>query len=384
MGGAMVASDSWYTAVYYNPAGMAYQEDVGLSVGVNYLNNFPKLNIDFGEEQIDRGERDQGLAIGFSTPLGGGKISKRIFIGFGAYLPYPFSRSVTEIRSFDPSNPYFIQYENRNRSSFFTTALSFRAWRDVAFSIGTEVLVRLNLTQANIIMNDEGLKLGFDALYPLDFAPTLGMAYRPRSWLTLGLAYHGKTMIQSDVDISLSVIILDEYLFPVRASFVDACRPQQIDAGIGFRPIPELLLAPTLTWADFSDYVPPVVVFEEMGGTFPTEAYHFQDYWIPRIGLEYFVLPTLAVRAGYFYRNSSVSAQTGETSFIDCPTHGVGVGAGYNYNDPLGIIPWPVYLELAYQAHVLEETHADKPGDSADFWAKGTSHFLNVTLMYNF
>ena len=70
MGGAMVASDSWYTAVYYNPAGMAYQEDVGLSVGVNYLNNFPKLNIDFGEEQIDRGERDQGLAIGFSTPLG--------------------------------------------------------------------------------------------------------------------------------------------------------------------------------------------------------------------------------------------------------------------------------------------------------------------------
>lgn len=384
MGGAMAGIDSHYTAVYYNPAGMSLREDGRPSVGLSYVFNNPDLTLNRNGTKTNRVEQDEGVAFGLSTALGTGKISQRIFLGFGSYLPFPFNKSVTEIRSFDPADPYFIQYENRNRSLFFTAAISYLAYENISLAIGTEVLVRLNLTQANITMNDEGLKLGFDAIYPLDFAPTFGIAIHPRPWLRFGAAYHGETKIQSEIDISLSVIILDEYLFPVRASFADAYRPQQIDFGLGIGPFRGLLLASALTWVDFSDYIPPVVVFEEMGGSFPREEYSFHDYWVPRIGAEYSIVPFLVVRAGYFYRNSSVPPQTGETSFIDCPTHGIGTGLGISASDPFDIIPNPIQVEFSYQAHILEEVRADKPGTVDDFQASGISHFFNVTLMYNF
>ena len=384
MGGAMAGIDSRYTAVYYNPAGMSLRENGSPCVGLSYVFNNPDLTLNRNGTKINRVEQDEGVAFGLSTALGGGKISRRIFLGFGSFLPYPFNKSVMEIRSFDPAEPYFIQYENRNRGLFFTAAISFLAYENISLAIGTEVLVRLNLTQANIIMNDEGLKLGFDAIFPLDFAPTFGIAIRPRPWLRFGAAYHGETKIKSEIDISLSVIILDEYLFPVRASFADAYRPQQIDLGFGIGPFRGLLLASALTWVDFSNYIPPVVVFEEMGGSFPSEKYSFRDYWIPRIGAEYSIVPFLAVRAGYFYRNSSVPPQTGETSFIDCPTHGIGTGLGISATDLFDIVPNPIQVEISYQAHILKEVHADKPGTEDDFQASGCSHFFNATLIYNF
>jgi len=401
MGGALVGCDDQYTAVYYNPAGMAFHEGKDLNVGVSYLYSIPSLNIKgAGQNPADARSNvasDQGVSVGLSTPLRSGKIAQVISAGIGVYIPYPFISSVIELKSFDPSIPYFLQYENRNRFLMATAALSYKAWKKLAFAIGTDILIHLSPLTADVALVNNVAKIGLDAKFPLDFAPTAGIQYRPTDWLSLGAAYHGKTQIKVKVQSNI-YISPDEDPLQLPISYRDAYKPQQVEIGFGLKPLKDLRVSGALTWVDFSNYVPPIAIvditadqkFAELMNVIKQflpvyDNLKFKDYWIPRLGAEYKITPHLDARAGYFYRNSSVSAQTEDTSFVDLPTHGISAGIGITFSDPLDIIDNPIKVDFSYQGQFLQNAKVIKTNIvNQSYSAGGSCHLVTGTLMYFF
>ena len=401
MGGSLVGTDNQYTAVYYNPAGMAFHEGKDLDLGVSYLYSFPSLDIK-GAGTNPAAFRsnlssDQGISIGLATPLRSGKIAQVISAGIGIYMPYPLINSIIELKSFDPTVPYFVQYENRNQFLMANVGLSYKAWKKLAFGIGADILIRLNTTVDAALVNNQA-KISLDAKFPLDIAPTAGIQYRPTDWLSLGAAYHGKTQIKVAMKANIMAKELIGSDVPVIISFQDAYKPQQVELGFGAKAMKDLLVSGTLTWVDFSSYVPPYPVIKiatdaNLAGLAQIaeqylpkyEIKKFKDYWIPRLGLEYTVTKHLDARAGYFFRNSSVSAQTGQTSFIDLPTHGISAGIGITFADPLDIIDNDIKVDLSYQGQFLKKTTVNKANAAyQSYTAGGNCQLITGTLSYLF
>ena len=399
MGGSMVGSDTDYTAVYYNPAGMAFHEGKDLNVGASYLYSIPSLSIKGAGTKNPAAARsdvasDQGVSLGLTTPLRSGKIAKVISAGIGIYMPYPLINSVIELRSYDPTVPYFVQYENRNQFLMANVGLSYKAWEKLAFGVGADILIHLHTTIDVALVNNQA-KAGLDAKFPLDIAPTAGIQYRPTDWLSLGVAYHGKTQIKVAVKAN---IMAGDLNVPAIISFQDAYKPQQVEMGFGAKPMKDLLVSGTLTWVDFSSYVPPypvigiaadanLAVLAQIAEQYlpKYQIMKFKDYWIPRLGLEYKVTEHLDARAGYFYRDSSVRKQTGQTSFIDLPTNGISAGIGITFTDPLNILDNDIKVDLSYQGQFLVKSTTIKDDPQyQSYSASGSSHLVTGTLSYLF
>jgi len=401
MGGAMVGFDDQYSAVYYNPAGMAFNKEKGINLGASFLYSMPSLEIK-GAGPNPAASRsnmafDEGISVGFSSPLGSGTIGKAISAGVGVYLPFPFTFYILELKSFKPSVPYFIQYENRNHFTMITAAVSYKPWRKLSFAVGMDILIGCDIN-ANMALEGNKAKVGVDGPFPWDDTPTAGIQYRPTDWLSFGAAYHGKSQDKVKVTAHLDARPLLDEPIPVLLVWRDAYKPQQVEMGFGLKPLEKLTVAGAFTWVDFSDYIPPIVKISLDSTSHTTEAmqdvlnqyiktykYKFNDYWIPRLGAEYQVTEHLSARAGYFYRNSSVPAQTGETSFIDPPTHGIGAGIGIAFSDPLGLIANSIHVDLSYQGQFLQEVKVNKASvANQSYTAGGSNHVLSGTLMCTF
>ncbi|MDD5224381.1 MAG: outer membrane protein transport protein [bacterium] len=401
MGGAMVGSDTQYSAVYYNPAGMAFNEKKSLNVGASFLYSMPSLEIKGAgpnpAESRNNMAFDEGISVGFSSPLGSGKIGSVTSFGLGVYLPFPFTFYILELKSFKPSVPYFLQYENRNHFTMITAAVAYKPWRKLSFAVGMDILIGCDIN-ANMALEGDKAKVGISGPFPWDDAPTAGIQYRPTDWLSFGAAYHGKSQDKVKVTAHLDARPLLDEPIPVLLVWRDAYKPQQVEMGFGLKPLEKLTVSGALTWVDFSDYIPPIVKItldstsettmamqDVLDQLIKTYTYKFNDYWIPRLGAEYQVTEHLVARAGYFYRNSSVPAQTGATSFIDPPTHGIGAGMGITFSDPLKLISNPINIDFTYQGQFLQEVKVNKTS-AADrsYTAGGSSHLISGTLAYTF
>lgn len=401
MGSAMVGFDDQYTAVYYNPAGMAFHEGKDENLGFSFLYTVPELKINGSKPKSQTGGKriypDEGISVGYATPLGSGKIAEMVSYGLGVYAPYPVTLYIVELKSFDPSVPYFVQYENRNRFLIVTGAVSYKAWKKLAFAAGIDLMLGIIPLNANVGIGKE-VKIGIDGRLPLDLAPTAGIQYRPTDWLSLGAAYHGKTQVKVVIPANINLPSPSSETIPLLVTFRDVYKPHQVEMGFGVKPLKGLLISGALSWVNFADYVPPVLEIklnsnspltgsmEKLLNQFiTTYNYEFKDYWIPRFGVEYKVTSHLDARAGYFYRNSSVPAQIGDTSFIDPPTHGIGAGIGISFSDPLDIIPNPVKVDFAYQGHFLQKVTVTKASTAnQSYYAGGSCHLVTGTLMYFF
>jgi long-chain fatty acid transport protein len=404
MGGAVVGDDSDYSAVYYNAAGMAFFKEESMNVGVSFLQSFPSLKIKGkgSNPAADRSDipTDQGLSLGLATPLGGGKIGEVFSAGVGIFLPYPFMDRIIELKTFDPYDPHFIQYENANHFIQITAALSYKAWKKLAFSLGLDLLAHLNPMIVDVAMVNNQANVNLDAKFPLETAPTAGIQYRPTDWLSLGAAYHGKTQVK--VKVKANINASADTSIPVILNLTDAYKPKQAEMGFGVKPLEDLRVALAVTWVDMSDFTPPVaivdlteaksnpdlvdavIMLEQFLPDYDGE-FKFKDYWIPRLGLEYKVTEHLDARAGYFYRNSSVSAQTGKTSFIDPSINGVSAGIGIYFKDPFSLISNPINIDFTYQGQFLQKVSVTKvdPANKS-YTAEGSNHLISGTLMYAF
>ena len=228
MGGAFTGLADDYAAVYYNPAGMIYNEGNHMAVGFMAAKNYFDLKLvpidgitkrkaallhAIENEKVDIDD-STAYFMGFTS-----KLNRYLALGLLAYLPTDYMVRLNPIDSHFPS---FIMYENRAKRavtyvgaalspvSGFSIGGGLSVFADSKGVFKIPVEMKNRDTSGNTLEGkDEDLDVDADLIldFPFSYTPYAGVMVRPCEWLRLGASYRGSFQwdVTVDVDARLTV-----------------------------------------------------------------------------------------------------------------------------------------------------------------------------------
>ncbi len=404
LGGALTATVSDHTAVYYNPAGLARRDVVQL--GTDMYTAVPSLSLDLQSAPQDvaytpaKPPVHSGAGIGAVFPLVEG-------LNLGVALHIPLGRLLT-VELLDPQVPQWYRYDALPGKIQIAAGLGYRLLDWVYVGVGFQSLasmegdaaIALDVSNEQIPRRELSLELIHTA------SPTAGVVVEPpfAPGLSLGVSYRGDLSLEFGLPIAFD---LGEALdFTIAATGITLYTPHEVSGGIAFdfrqTTGAPLVLSTDVTWSAWSLAPPPSVDFyldfegdliDAAGaedlldfrvGQEPQAA--FRDTVTVRAGGEWAPYPSLALRAGYAYRPSALAPATGFTNYVDTDAHLLSVGAATQFNDPLEVEESPITLEFGAQIALLQETEMPKDGTGPvdDFTAGGHVLTLALTARHDF
>lgn len=142
---------------------------------------------------------------------------------------------------------------------------------------------------------------------------TVGLHWQATEALAFGLAYETRSRFQDfafNVPAHQLVVGMDATGAPITAAVpggveeLEFDQPAQATLGVGFRPLPSLLLAADLAWIGWSETFgrggPPLRSDPALTGFSPLDL-HWSDQWVVKVGAEWAPAPAVALRAGWNY-----------------------------------------------------------------------------------
>lgn len=414
MGGAVTADVSDFSANYYNPAGLVRGEHVRISLGWMGVQHELELNdLDSNVDPV------HGIVAGLVVP--GNIDGFRFAFGLGVHLN---DDRISRTRSLPRSRPRWELYDNRPHRTFLATHLAVRPWDWLLIGGGISFLsyARTGLSirgDIDAIRPEVGTRLEHNILADLTTIryPQVGVQVMPIPELSVGLVYRGEFALSNlleaevgqpgastDTRILVGDLSIPGYFHLVSES-VNAFVPHQISLGASWRPIADLVVELECTWLNWSAYVSPIGradidlqiqvppelqgmirVPDMIAGSQPIAA-HFEDRFVPRIGLEGIALrsPALevAVRGGGFYERSPVPEQGGITNLVDTDRVALSAGAGLRLTDLRPLIDGWLAFDLHLQWSILPErsTRKASPLDPIGDWRASGHMFAGGLTM---
>lgn len=344
MAGTLTATASGHEAVYYNPAALAFAERASFSLGYQWAGFV--LEIDGESIDVDSAP---ALVIGFDVPLPfRGALADRLTLGFGFVLPQS-TILVADIPH--PGTPRFVRLETRAQTVTLMGALGVRLFEDLA--IGAGFIALSELRGAIDVAPNDARRIGTTVKDELvaDYAPVLGVIYRPLEALSLGLVFRG----ESAADFSLPITAELGDRFPIVIPRLDVSGTAQYDppelavaASLGATD--ELLVSAAIVYEAWSRFENPIV-FTAVPSDFPAQPDpNFSDVVTARAGAELNLRLdgwNLLPRAGLAFSPSPVPEQTGFHNYLDNSRIIVAAGTG--------VRAYSFRIDLALQWHILPE-----------------------------
>lgn len=322
--GAVISDTRGFEAVYYNPAGLGFEQSPTVALGWSTA----------GFSLVDNGEeRDvndaPALTIGFSVPLPfGGVLSERLAIGLGFVLP---QRSILNASIAAPGERWWPLLESRAQTVSVFAALGVRLTDWLSVGVGVLALAELDGRIA-VSPSDAGTLTTQvrDELFA-DYALIAGVTARPTHWLSVAAVYRGAS--EARFVLPLDADLGDAFSIPLPVLDIRGTAqfdPAEISAEVSVSVTAELRLAANLTWQDWSGYRNPInylAVPEDFPDQPPAD---FHDTYSPRISAEYRLRLgpdwTLTPRLGWALEPSPTPTQDGFHNYLDTDRHLVTAG----------------------------------------------------------
>lgn len=370
-----------HSAVYYNPAGMAFNKDANLGIGFFY--GIPKLMYDGIKRDIDP---IRGFMVGYSTPLGQGTLSKAFSLGIGIYLP---TSMVIEVETYSSRKPQFIMYDNKNDVLGLFAGIAFRPHKTLSIAAGIEALADLNVNmEMKFTDREEPIKV--KAPMPGRVAAMGSIMFRPLNFLSFGLRFIDEIMVKiSFVD---NVVFLGTTPVKLSGYVIDHFRPQMLTGGVAYNYRDLFRAGVDVVFSRYSRYRAPVFVSvmegaEDVGESLGLESSNkpgFNDTVSPRIGIEITPIDYLSIRVGYAYVPTPVPPQKGESNYMDSDKSVISFGLGFHFMDPLGLLEKPVSINSFFQAHILDRGAAIKEIPAPSHEWDGEVYTMGIEMLYRF
>ncbi|QXE90725.1 outer membrane protein transport protein [Geomonas subterranea] len=364
MGNAFAAQADDASALYFNPAGIAFLPGIQVSLGAlgilvpqtdfhgtTPLSGTPPL--DTGTAVVTEHSR-RDIVIAPTLYASYALENLPLSFGLGVNATYPLSKSWDDSSVFRNQ----VQIASIKPINFQPTV----AYRVDALNLG--VAAGIDITYAMVSLQKSlyspvidptapappfgayevgSLGLNGTAIY---MGYNLGLLWKPRRDLSFGLAYRSKITLDITGDANFlattptgmgAIGLSDSALFPYTRAHASSSAstsitlPDTLDLAIAWRPTDRITLefdATRTGWSSFEKLEfhfdsPQFAAFNNQ-----PDPRKWRDVWSYKFGAQYVVNPRLALRAGYSFDESPVPDQTVDPLLPDADRHSFSVGTG--------------------------------------------------------
>lgn len=418
MANAFVAQADDPTALYYNPAGIAYLKGAQVNLGGLVI-------------AVPQTEFTGTTPVSGNVPLGSGsspvheRAKRDVFIApslYGTYslesLPLTFGLGVNSIyplaKSWDSSGAFRNQNENISIKPInFQPTVAYR-FDDLNFSVAaglnvSHVIVSLQ-KKAYVNSITGGAPFGAFELGDLgvdgtatDLGWNAGLLWKPRKDLSFGLAYRSEITwhIKGDANflatspaglgaMGVNYATIPSGLLPfyrerfTSSASTDITLPDSLNLGVAWKPTDRLTLEFDAERTGWSSYKKLEISFEPSS---PLNAFNnkpaaknWKDVWAYRLGAQYAYNKNLDLRAGYAYDENPAPDATVGPELPDSDRYNVTMGLGI-HNDYAA-------LDLAYMwVHWMDRTVNNQDmttltGQNGTFKSDAHLFGANITIKF--
>ncbi|MCB2188356.1 MAG: TonB-dependent receptor [Deltaproteobacteria bacterium] len=370
MGGADVAVPAGCTAIAGNPANLAQTCDQVLSLGTALL--MPTMSVQTqGSESEDNEFQLFPLPfVGYAQRIG----TSPWAVGVGVFAQGGMGVDFKEV-----GTPYGNKDHLYSQVAFLRVAPTVAYNVTDALSLGLSAYVGYATVDYEFWPNTAG---GQDVqdLNSFTFSGRLGANYQINDQWAVGASYTSESALDfQDGElkqnfgpggiVTYNDVTMDDFTWP-----------QQIEAGLSYRPVPRLLLAFDVSWVNWSSAIETVIVhakdpnkpvppgYEELNVPF---VMNWDDQWVFALGAQYEINEMWTVRAGYNYGQNPVPSDSLNPLFPAIVEHHL--TAGFTCS----VANWD--FDFAYEhGFSNSDTNTGAPSQTNPFSGTEVSHYQNT------
>jgi len=383
LGGAFTATADDGTAIFYNPAGLAFLE--GSAVDLNLMPILPSAEF-VGAMQPD-GTYATAKTADQTFPIPGVYFYKNNGeFTYGIGLSAPFGLGV---KWDDPDNYVgrAVSYDVHLATIYVTPALAWKVNEDVGLSVGVDVSYTDITLKRRMLQTFGGNNVPIDVVdveiagnSPLNYTPVLGGMIKATDKLTFGAMYHHKKTMNIDegtltltniapaalegtVDGIIAGLGGDEHTgstelklphilsLAVAYQFTDKLRAEFDAVHFGWSHFDELAL-------DFGN--------EDLNETIP-EAY--EDVWQLRFGAAYDINEKLTVMGGYVRDKSPQPTESVSPLLPDASRDDFSLGITYVVSEKVTLNACYMGVNFEERTNVVDGVQVVFPEEEAEYGA---------------
>ena len=394
LGGAFTATADDGSAIFYNPAGLAFLE--GSALDLNLMPVVPTAEFT-GAVQPD-GSHASGKTVDQSFPIPGVyyyQNSGDLTWGVGICAPFGLG-----VEWEDPDNwiGRAVSYDVDLATIYITPALAWKVNEDVALSLGVDAAFTEIELNRRMLTDFGGGNASYDVVdvqiegeSKMNFTPVAGAMIKATDKLTFGLMYHHEKTLQVD-DGTLE-------LANIAPAFLEA-NVDALIAGLGGTEhegstelnLPHMLslaVAYQLTekarvefdavhfgWSHFEELR---LDFgnEDLNSTIPE---HYDDVWQLRFGAAYDVNEKLTLMGGYVRDESPQPTASMSPLLPDANRNDYSIGVQYRLNDRLTLTGTYMGVNFEERSNVVGGTQVVFPDEEEEY---GSGPYPNPAGSYD-
>jgi long-chain fatty acid transport protein len=390
MGGAFSAQASDGSAMYFNPAGLAFQPGFKVLAGATLIAPSTSWTSSSGSEEKMESQVffPPHAYVSYGDPSGW-------TFGVGFYAPFGlgtewlpdwtgrYAAVKTDLHTFfiNPSAAYKIsdQFALGVGMSYVISNVQLTRRVPTFSSVGPPPVPAT--TDGIIALDADGTAINWNA----------GLMYKPNEQVSIGVSYRHSTEIDYDGTATFSQMQVLGPFFPGGTGTTTIIMPNNIFAGVAVQATPELILEADFQYIMWSTYdtlainIPDGPNFPLTGAPLQTAqklGRDWEDAWMIRIGAEY-QMESVALRAGFIYDKTPQPDKSVEPLVPDANRIEFTIGAGFAISEN-------VVVDAAYQLILSSDRDAASPSDPTSALAplaggtyKSMAHLFGLTLGFN-
>ncbi len=369
--GAFAARADDPSAIYFNPAGIAFVNGVQLYAGATLI--FPQVSF-FGPLQLNTNAESKMVNQTF-TPInfyGTYQINDKLTAGIGVNNPFGLG---TEWNS-DWVGKYITTKVNLS-TYFFTPTVGYKITNDLAVGVGLNYVTgKVTLSRDVAIPFDSPPPVATLSLSANSVGFNVGVLYKISDLVSVGASYRSQVKLNATGSASFSPNY-SQLSLPTGDISSSLTLPATAFVGIAYKPMDNLQLEADYQYVGWSSFKDLTVTFK-VDNSVSSSPENYQNSYILRIGGQY-TINDLQLRAGYLYDRSPIQSQYLYPLLPDANRNGLNIGAGYKLTENLRVDV--SYMFLKFDQRKAENT---VPSLNFDGTYNASANLVGIDFGYTF
>ncbi len=369
-GGAFVARANDPSAIYFNPAGLAYVNGIQLYAGATII--APQVSF-FGPSNLNVNTESKMVSQTF-TPInvyGTYQVNDQLTFGIGVNNPYGLG---TEWNS-DWVGKYITTKVDLS-TFFISPTVGYKISDDFAIGIG------VNYVTGKVTLASDVSGFPFSSPPPVaslslsanSFGFNVGALYKISPEVSVGASYRSQVKLDATGTASFSPSY-SQISLPAGDVSASLTLPATAFVGVAYKAMDNLELEVDYQYIGWSSFKDLTVTFKADNST-SSSPENYQDTYILRIGGQY-TIDNLHLRAGYLYDHTPIQTQYIYPLLPDANRNGVNLGLGYQLTGNLTV-------DISYMFLKFDQRKAENTVANFDGTYNATATLVGIDFGYTF